>query len=444
MRSVALLGIASLLWLPSVAPAAEPVFVPDFTPVAAADYAVAGIVQTRLIERLVADGHIVLGAAPAADRVGVARVAYCATRPGCPLDVLGELPGQLAVVVRLDRDAGALVGHAALYVAGRSEPDQVVETRLGPGSEDAFVDAVSTALAWLVASVEPSGDAILVDAPPPPRASHGASAPTPHEAPLEDIIAGTGVLPRHLVGVRNAFRRSGLTPRDFLRQHTPHAGRFALEARVGLGMGDISRTAVLGAETTNGEQTNGTYQDGPVGSANARLAVFLGYTPLAHLEVGVLLGLQLGHRDIVTRLTTVSDGPIEEQTVGPDRASDVTLLFQPQMRVYPLPLGRLKPYALLGGELRAFDRYQLAQPDGLTYPVPPGDTIPGLVLGAGIMVDQAPAIGVFAEISYTRHFGQRAAPSVFDQEAAWSHPRDALDPASRATVAMTAGLQLRL
>jgi hypothetical protein len=90
------------------------------------------------------------------------------------------------------------------------------------------------------------------------------------------------------------------------------------------------------------------------------------------------------------------------------------------------------------------DRYQIDQPPTLTYPVPGAALIPGWIGGGGMMIDPGPIVGVFAEGSYTRHFGVRSQPLEYGQGAPWPYEYTPIDATGALTVAVTGGIQFRL
>ncbi|HHO50962.1 MAG TPA: hypothetical protein ENK18_08845 [Deltaproteobacteria bacterium] len=486
------LSLGSLACGLNAARAAEPVFVSTFTHADPGDTDVTAKVQALVEERLLADGHIVLDAEVVAGVVGAEAIADCPAKPDCPLSILPKIPARIAVVARMDRLGEALVGHMELYEASYPEAFKALDVPIAGDNEHLFAAEVSRIIQTLVASVGPGpeGDraaaASLISgepAPAPVSSSTPAAVPkpagaqaaqppgitpepgvpttvprgtssapkrgdgtTPHTAPIEEIIEGTGVARRHLVGSEQHFLRSGLDPRDYLYRAMPHAGRLVLELRGGLGVGDIDRIANLRVETRDGVQTNGWYREGPSVAQNQRYSGFLGYAPATMLDLGALFGLQYGQRFLTTGIYAVDqNGEIQDSAIEqPADIQALNLYLQPRVRAYLVPVGPAKPFLLTGAELRMFGPYQVQQPDTLSYPVPGGAIVPGWVGGGGMMIDPGPIVGFFAEGTYTRHFGRRATHLEYQQVGQWPWPEGAFAETARSTVAINGGIQFRL
>src|SRR5690606_34635000 len=93
----ALLSAVSVTSFLLAAPAfaGEPVVLPDITPGATSDFAIAFMLQEKVLVALQRDGHIVLTADAARPVVGGA-LEQCADQPGCPFAALQQLPADLA------------------------------------------------------------------------------------------------------------------------------------------------------------------------------------------------------------------------------------------------------------------------------------------------------------------------------------------------------------
>jgi hypothetical protein len=425
--------------------AAEPILIPEFTPVTPAEFASAVMIQSMVVDQLTADGHILLTEDIVSRTVGAPSVRHCSSNAACPIGVLPKLPARIAVVVRIGRDPNGLVGHLELYEQSNPAPVVVRDVPLPPGGESALVNEVSAATAWLVSQVGPSSDAVVMAAarmiagegpsaaPPPTPVSVAAPLPVPVRAPIpvplpvpaapippptarpapQPTVAAlgdeTGVYPRHIAGSEDNYSTSDQDPRDWVYENMPHAGRVAFEMRAGIAMGDTDRGADMRVDLKNAANEVSTtwYQEGPASGRRPRGGIFLGYAPSTFIDVGALLGFQYGER-----LFTTGYHRIEPESLEFDKASrTVTLLqvyFQPRVRGYLVPLGPAKPFVFTGMEVLVFDKTSPTQPDSFSYPVVPGGTVPGWVGGGGIMIDPSPIVGFLFEASYTQHFGPRA------------------------------------
>jgi hypothetical protein len=476
-RGLAFLGFAlalgSALTVRSAC-AAEPILVPDFTPGSPAEFAIAGMLSSQAQDRLLADGEIVLTEEAVQPAVGNA-LHGCAARAGCPSDVLPHLPARMAVVVMIARTADDnIMGYIRLFVGSDARPLLSRDVPILPGQESLFTDQVSGAVRELLATIGPSSDAVLMAAarllsgqplgpsqPSPPRpgeppddvaldAPNGPGDPerppkgTADNRPLDQLLDGSGVYPRHLAGSVMAFRKAALDPRDWVFRNSPHAGRVTVGVQAGLGIGDTERSGDLRATIdAEGHQTEAWYQEGPYYARRSRGGVFVGYAPVTFLDLGCLFGLQYGGRYLTTGLAhEQSDGSTAITLNKAQELQAVQLLFQPRVRGYLIPLGPAKPYLFTGPEFRFFDKYELAQSgSGPLYDPPPGGTVFGYGGGGGLMIDPSPIVGFYAEGSYTQLFGTRAGPV---EHGAWSSPHPAPDVPTHHTIGVVGGVQFRI
>ncbi len=485
LRSKLLSGVlaAGLAWA-APARAAEPILVPEFTPASPAEFAIAGMLGSQVQDRLLQDGHIVLTETVIASAVGTS-LENCAARAGCPADVLPKVPARMAVVVMIGRAAdGTLVGYLRLFVGADPRPAQSVDIPILPGQEYLFAEQVSTSVRQLLNLVGPSPDAVLMAAarllsgqaplatspvpapviapvpapivgnPPVPVTRVDLDDPVEpdpkvrtaggDERPLETLLAGTDVAPRHVLGAESSLRKSGKDPRDWMFEKSPHGGRFTMDIQAGLGIGDIERGADLRVTfDEEGTQTEEWYQEGPFYARRPRGALFLGYAPSAWVDFGLLAGVQYGNRVLTTGYArALPDGTTEVTTNAAQDLQAVQVLFQPRARLYVVPTGPVKPYLATGPEFRVFDGYKIQQStDGPIYPVPPGGVMYGWNGAGGLMIDPGPIIGFFAEGSYSRMFGLRSGPA---QAGAWSSPPPAPPIPTHQTIAIVGGVQFRI
>ena len=271
---------------------------------------------------------------------------------------------------------------------------------------------------------------------------------TPHEGPLAPILEGTGVYPRHMVGLEENFRKSGLDPRDWLYKSMSHSGRLTVEIRAGIGIGDTDRYAAMRVETVDAQQTNSTFIEGPASARRVRGGLYVGYAPAAMIDIGVMAGLQWGARKTTTAVlagSSTATGFIQQPSAPQLQSAEaVQLLLQPRVRGYLVPMGPAKPFLLTGAEIRVFNTYLVEQPANLLYPVPEGGVVPGWVGGGGLMIDPGPIVGIFAEGTYTAHFGSRSVYTSPVAATPWPHDPLTELPYAKYTVGITGGVQFRL
>jgi len=475
-RATRIAGLLALALSPP-ALAAEPLLVPEFTPASPSDFALAGMLGGQVRDRLLADGHIVLTEEVVAPVVGAA-LEGCANRPGCPADVLPRLPARLAVVTLIGRTPdGGLIGYVRLFVGADERPALARDLPILPGQEGLFVDQVSAAVRELLGMVGPSADPVIMAAArlisgqglPNATAPRPVAPPAPNEdldsltpedldpapvgppppgtldsRPLTDILANTGIMPRHVLGSEQSLRKSGVDPRDWVYRNSPHAGRLTVDVQAGLGIGDIERSADLRATLdAEGNQVESWYQEGPFYARRPRGGIFVGYAPATMIDFGLFFGIQYSNRLLTTGVARQqTDGTTEIITNPAQPLQALQVLLQPRIRAYLVPLGPAKPYLFTAPEFRIFDAYKLEQSAvAPVYTVPRGGTMFGWCGGGGLMIDPGPIIGLFAEGAYTRLFGERSDPQ---QSGVWSSPLPAPPIATHNTIAVSGGVQFRI
>ncbi|MCA9572365.1 MAG: hypothetical protein KC656_31210, partial [Myxococcales bacterium] len=153
---------ALCLWVGGMAHAAEPVVVPEFSYDDNSNFALSVMLQNQVTDRLLQDGHIVLGQSVVAQQVGDASVERCYENPACPASVLPQLPAKVALVARIHRGAGGLMGHVELWEQSRMGPMDVRDIPIWPGQETAFVDEVAQATSGLLRTLPQSDNQTLM------------------------------------------------------------------------------------------------------------------------------------------------------------------------------------------------------------------------------------------------------------------------------------------
>lgn len=445
----------------SVAHGGTSVLLPEVTPLDPQEFTISVMLEGMVAEELEAAGHTVMRHQEAVALVGTEALAQCALAPLCPSAVLPALPVERALVVSIDRVDGRLLGRGEVYAQGAEVPVAVGEVEVVSGAERAFVVEMA-ALAGQEAPLEPTPEPTLpteVVLPPQAAAQQGASLSAPTAAVVQREEAKwekrleqrssqptgrlpEGVAPRHLRGSEGHFQKSGLDARDWIYRAMPHAGRFTMELRGGMGIGDVDRFADVRVVRRSGAQIEQWYREGPATSRRIRGGVFLGYAAATWLDFGVLGGVQYSERDVTSGIVREQAGEQASQEVDRETGIQAVLGYvQPRVRTYLVPVGPAKPFVYAGCDFRMFDLYKLEQPKGAVYPIPPGGMTPGVALGGGLMIDPGPIVGMFVEGGLTLHMGER---SEVTTSGAWAHPvREALS-SEQSTRHLVAGFQFRL
>ncbi|MEM6931784.1 MAG: hypothetical protein AAF602_32935, partial [Myxococcota bacterium] len=279
---------------------------------------------------------------------------------------------------------------------------------------------------------------------PPPVGGPRGDGSTPHTASIRELIEGTSVKRRYLVGAERHFKKSGLDPRDYMYVGTPHAGRVTIEVRAGFGSGDINRQARLRAEVVDGDQQRSWYREGPDRGQSFRGEFVLGYAPVTLFDIGALVGLQYGERTVNTGIYSPIEatGQVERRS-NADTSLALNVYLQPRLRLFLVPFGPAKPFVVGGAEFRFIDGYAIAG-NGVEYLTPEPGIVPGAFGGAGMMIDAGPIVGLFAEATYTQHFGPRAGATQASRVGGWPYDESPFDATQMSTVAINGGVQFRL
>jgi hypothetical protein len=460
-----MLTVLSLFATLSAVHAAEPVFVPEVTPGSTSEFALAFMLEERIAATLEAGGYRVLHSSGASSVVGP--TDGCADAPGCPGDALEKLPLRMALVIKVERRDGQVYGSATVFVRGTEAAVDTRSVMIAPEREQEFADLAATlvqdaavnlgepdaaevarAIALITSATPVSGSegTVMAPKPPPPPAPE----PTVVTAPLpslpvappdsfESRLERARLSARHVAGVEKQFQRTTRPPLEWYRRNSPHAGRTIAEIRGGYGIGDVDRAADVSVDLENsGDQVSQWFQEGPREGQRLRGAVYIGYAPAAWIDVGVAAGVQYGVRGLTTGYTV---NGVQTEDAGADEADAAQLYFDPMIRLYPVMLGPVKPYAMVQGDFRLFDDYAIIDPDDADFPEPPGGAVLGVGGGGGLLIDPGPVVGFFVEGSYVKHTGIRS-KAAFQGE-----PPNDPPPAPAAvgyTIGLVGGVQFRI
>lgn len=457
MRTILLLTMLS-----APALAGEPILVPSFTPATASEIALAAMVEELVSIEFARDGHVILTSEAVRPVVGDI-IDRCAERQGCPYAPLQKLPTRFAVVVGVARNEdGGLVGTVEFYEQADPTPIAMRELTIEPGNEEAFAVEIRHQTNDLIQLLGPASAEDLLravrlvegtpeTAPPEPQLAPQPAPPAPAPAPepapeplpvepepeplvgtpMERKLAGSKVQERHVRGNDDHFLRYEGTADEWVFKMTPHAGRFFVEVRGGVGVGDVSRRADVRLIT--GGVVTEWFQEGPEPGFGVRAGLGAGYAPVTWCDLGVVVEVQTGTK---TLTTAFDDGP-----QGTAVASATQALVQPRARFYLAPLGPVKPAVFVGGEARMFDAYRI-EPNPDLFPEPPGGIIPGAVGGIGLVVDPVPVVGMVLEGAYTHHFGIRSAAAQDGRPPEFPVP--VAPKGNGMTVAISGALQFRI
>ncbi len=195
--------IAIALLAGVTAHAAEPVVVPEFSFDSNENFALSVMLQAQVVDGLTQAGHIVLDHNMVAREVGADAIDSCSDLDSCPSQVLPKLPAQVAVVVKVTRESGSLMGHLELWEQSRTSAMDVRDIAIKPGQENAFVSEVAEATTQLITRLPPSTDASLMAAArmvagQPAAFSPGTPQPSPAPAgpgPVASVAPQPSIAP---------------------------------------------------------------------------------------------------------------------------------------------------------------------------------------------------------------------------------------------------------
>lgn len=135
----------------------------------------------------------------------------------------------------------------------------------------------------------------------------------------------------------------------------------------------------------------------------------LGYQLAWWIDLSVLGGVQSARKELTTGWETWEAGAADDgsdlyldsdsQTWEPVPA--VLGRMQPRVRLYPLATGLVKPYGLVGLDLRFYDAYSVPEDELTAYPEAGGGVGLGPSLGGGLAVDATPTVSGFLEVPWT-------------------------------------------
>ena len=203
---------------------------------------------------------------------------------------------------------------------------------------------------------------------------------------------------------------SQLMPDEWVRQRRVRAKNVLFELHAGLALGDVARSYdtrvgfLPDAETIFDIYEYDTFFPGTgtmVGGA-------IGYAPLWWMELSLYGGVIIGQKELSTGWQMQdSDGSILQEDSFQQVVTSVSGHIEPRMRLYALPSGPIKPYALLGAYFRLYDSYTVPDAPTVNYSNQPGGLHYGVTTGGGLAFDSAGPVGVFLEVPWTYVINQQ-------------------------------------
>ena len=191
---------------------------------------------------------------------------------------------------------------------------------------------------------------------------------------------------------RKRYEQSGL-PLDVWRDRARvRSNQFMLEFQGGMGFGAVDRgysvqaLIVEDAASDTGFRTEATSTwQGAGAGTGAAASVAIAYAPTWWLDMGVLVGAQLGRNRLSANWEC--DCGQAGDPLQPDPARAVQAIVEPRVRLWPVATGVAKPYAIVG--FTTMLRDGIVVPDGsvVTYLDAPGGASFGPMGGLGLSFD---------------------------------------------------------
>ncbi len=447
------------------------VLVPTFTPKTMGDFSPAEKLTAETMSALSQEGVDFVTPAEIQRRAGEIADG-CADRTDCTETLWRHFPGSsLAVVGSVTWNEGLLDTRVMFYGPDDASPLEIVARKVPEKGTAAFAAEVAKTARDLLELVPDRDAGVLAIAAPPKSGGGGRGADAKGASsdysdldqpsgPPAKASSKSGDDDRQNRGLPPAlwerYKASGLSYREWKDEALVRAGCLIVEVHAGAVFGDVERsydTRVAIDQVTDGSgeatfEEIGSYQyDAFVRGSAFSAGVSVGFVPLWWLEVSVYGGAEIGRRrlstgweqyysaesgfDTVVLKTSDSFGPVPSTMA----------VIQPRLRLYTLPSGPVKPYGLLGMQMRIYDAFDDSQlSKGWDYPTREGGVGLGLTAGGGLAFD-APrgAIG-FIEVPWTHLMSPR--PFENQEGTVRDVPRQELP--SGQTLAVRAGIGFRL
>lgn len=197
---------------------------------------------------------------------------------------------------------------------------------------------------------------------------------------------------------------SQLMPDEWLRLRRIRSMNVIFELNAGLALGDVARSYdtrvgfLPDAQTIFDIYEYDTFFPG----TGTMVGGGIGFAPLWWLELGIYGGAIIAQKELSTGWQMQdADGSILQEDSFQQIVSSVSGHIEPRIRLYAVPSGPIKPYALVGGYFRIYDSYTVPDAPTVNYSNQPGGLHYGVTAGGGLAFDSAGPVGVFLEVPWT-------------------------------------------
>jgi len=204
--------------------------------------------------------------------------------------------------------------------------------------------------------------------------------------------------------VEQDYYDSNLMPDEWIRQRRVRAKNVLFELHAGLALGDVARSYdtrvgfLPDAQTIFDIYEYETFFPG----TGTMLGGAIGFAPTWWMELSLYGGAIIAQKELSTGWQMQdSDGSILQEDSFQQVVTTVSGHIEPRVRLYALPSGPVKPYALVGGYFRLYDSYTVPDAPTVNYSNQPGGLHYGVTAGGGLAFDSAGPVGVFLEVPWT-------------------------------------------
>jgi hypothetical protein len=392
---------------------ANDVLVPHFSAVELDDFAVATELEESLINQLEGLGLSVVRPA-VLDRNYPELASSCFELEECPSTLLQKDNATLLIVGSVETTASEYNLQVRFYGRTSSSPLDIQTFRIEKEKLSATVEKISQDANVIFMMIPPQEEVkpevVIIE--------KTVESSEPQVVIIEKTIEAKFVQPpanKVILSLPEKFEKdyydSKLMPDEWLKQRRIRAMNVVFELHAGLAMGDVARSYdtrvgfLPDAQTIFDVYEYDTFFPG----TGTMLGGAIGFAPLWWLELSLYGGTIIAPKELSTGWQMQDeDGSILQEDSFQQIVTSVSGQIEPRIRIFMLPSGPIKPYALLGGYFRVYDSYTVPDAPTVNYSNQPGGLHYGITTGGGLAFDSAGPVGVFLELPWTYVINQQA------------------------------------
>jgi hypothetical protein len=410
-----------LLLMAMTAANAQDVLLPHFSPNGLADISAAESIERKMLGGLQSLGLPVVPPSVLEQEFPIS--TQCAENPDCPSILFSRDDSIMLIVGRVEVANQSIEGEESgdtgykiqvrIYSVQDTSPLQIFTEEVSDNDLEDFIRRVSqeaSVIFQLIPPAEP--EEVVAEAPPlPPPPVVFAEPEAPKEKAKDPRIER---LPKKL---RASYASSPLSADDWLKANRVRSQNVIVNIGFGVSFGDVTRRydtryGYYPFENNSGEQDLGIYgiyqYDAFIPDTGFNAGFGVGFAPLWWLETSIYGGAILASKELSTgwqkRLTTEKDQIQQDDVVNYDPITAATGVIEPQVRLYFVPSGPVKPYLLAGGFIRLYDVFVVPDIKTADFTVDYSDRPSGVHFGSlvapGLVFDSVSPVSVFIEVPW--------------------------------------------